>query len=228
MTLTVAVTRPQPQADGTAALLRAAGYRVTLAPLLVLERLGDGGSATGFAALAFTSRTAPMLLASRGDLHRLPVFAVGDATAEEARRAGFADVTSAGGTADDLLALVRRAATGRVLHLAGEEQRGDLVERLGTAGIAAERRAIYRMVEAAALPGAVADAVLLYSPRSARIFASLAAGTAWEGVPCVAISAAAAEAVRLRHPVRVAREPTEPAMLAALGKVAAAQPARGR
>lgn len=220
MSLTVAVTRPQPQADGTAARLRRAGYRVLLAPLLSIEPLGDGGPAAEFAALAFTSRTAPMLLAGRRDLHAMPVYAVGAATAREAERAGFREVVSADGDAAALAALIARQPRGPVLHLSGEAQRGELVGRLARAGIPAERRALYRMAEAAALPDEAADVALIYSPRTAALFRRLADGTPWRAAACAVLSPAVAEALGPWPAVRIARRSDEDAMLAALAGLA--------
>ncbi|ORE92360.1 uroporphyrinogen-III synthase [Stappia sp. 22II-S9-Z10] len=102
------MTRPEPQASGTARRLAALGYTPLVAPLLqVVPVTGDGteagegpGSANGIGTLALTSRTAALILAAHPAFHSLPVAAVGSATAAEARRAGFTRVNDAAGTVE--------------------------------------------------------------------------------------------------------------------------------
>jgi uroporphyrinogen-III synthase len=198
--------------------LVSAGYEVLKAPLLVARPLAGPGDAAGVGALAFTSRTAAMMLADQPAFHRIPVYAVGEATAAEARRAGFLHVESAAGDVETLLPVLRNAA-GPIIHFCGEDHRGDLVERLLAAGQAAERRVLYRMEPAGPLPDRPVDAVLLYSPRTAALYAE-SAPTSWRSALCVALSAAVAAAVRDR-PHIVAERPDEDALLAALARAAA-------
>src|SRR3989442_13199186 len=96
-------TRPQPDGERTAALLRAQGHAVAVAPALrtepVVARFGRGP----FAALIMTSANAARAAQAhaRGDeLRALPVVTVGRSSAETARAAGFADVLSADGDMD--------------------------------------------------------------------------------------------------------------------------------
>ncbi|MDM8352398.1 uroporphyrinogen-III synthase, partial [Brevundimonas diminuta] len=90
------VTRAEPGAARTADRLTALGFTPITAPLLTLEPLPGALDAVpapaAVAALALTSPNgveafAPLISRFR----RHPVFAVGDATAEAARAAGFAD-----------------------------------------------------------------------------------------------------------------------------------------
>lgn len=218
MRFTVAVTRPEPQARETASRLRARGYDVVLAPLLAVRPLDGWGSAEGIGALALTSRTAARLLADHPQFHGLPTFCVGTATAREAREAGARDVIDAAGDAADLAALLTREGRAPVVHISGAEQRGDLVAALEAAGVAAERRVVYRMTPATALPdvaGAL-DATLLYSPRTAAIYRALARRAPWSEAACVALSPAVAAEAPAGVPVAVAATPDEPALLVAL------------
>jgi len=210
----VAVTRPEPQASDTATRLAALGYGVLKAPLLVPAARGGPGTARGVGALAITSRTAAMMLAAHPDFHAIPVYAVGEATAAEARRAGFTRVTSAAGDVESLLPLLADAPE-PVIHPCGEDHRGDLVERLRAAGKTAERRVLYAMAPAARLPETPVDAVLLYSPRTATLYAQRMP-EAWRSAVSVALSpAVAAPVAALPHVV--AARPDEDALLAALG-----------
>jgi len=123
-------------------------------------------------------RASAALLAS---LRALPVITVGDRTAEAARQAGFADVTSAGGDKDDLVALLVRRGGGPLLYLAGEARAGELSEDLASHDIAVSTQIVYRMRAAETLSAAAADAlrdgrldaVLHYSRRSAEILVTL-------------------------------------------------------
>ncbi|WP_334175630.1 uroporphyrinogen-III synthase [Pseudoxanthobacter sp.] len=190
----VLVTRPQPQAAETGRRLAALGYSVLLTPVLVTEADPTAEIDTrDAAAVAFTSRSAVRALEAclqrSGPPHgllNLPAFAVGDATAQAARQAGFARVESAGGTAGDLARLILArlpASAGAVLHLAGAERAGDLAGLLQAGGLAARTAVLYRTRAIGALPPPVAaalmagevDAVLLYSPRSAAAFAAILA-----------------------------------------------------
>jgi uroporphyrinogen-III synthase len=117
-------------------------------------------------------------------LRPLPVFAVGDRTAEAARAAGFTDVASANGALADLARLVAERCAGArapLLYAAGEDRAGDLSSPLGAHGIAVRTVAVYRAVAETTLPSRVAellrrgefDGVLHYSRRSLAIFLRL-------------------------------------------------------
>ena len=174
------VTRPQADSERTAAALRARGHAVLVAPLLRVEPVKADLSGT-WGGVIVTSANAPGALAAapaRAALLKLPVFAVGRRSADAARQAGFADVTSAGGDVRDLVQLIaeRHAdAAAPLLYLAGEDRAADLVAELVVHGIAAEMRIVYRAVPApfppeltAALQAGDVDAVLHLSKRSAE------------------------------------------------------------
>ena len=93
----VLVTRPEPGAAETAARVAALGWEPVLAPALVLRpRAIVIGRAQ---ALLLTSRTAARALPP--PIPGLPVLAVGEATAEEARARGWR-AEAAAGTAREL------------------------------------------------------------------------------------------------------------------------------
>ena len=104
------VTRPERDAQRTAAALSARGHQVRIAPLLRIEAIpgADIGSAP-WQAVLMTSANAARAIALHpklGELRALPVLAVGRRTAEAARAAGFADVISADTGAGDLARLI--------------------------------------------------------------------------------------------------------------------------
>ena len=181
------VTRPEDDAVRTAAALRAGGHSVLVAPLLRIEALSAELRGPWAAALITSANAARAVSVHRrgGDILRLPVFAVGDRSAEAARAAGFTDVISADGAVADLARLVAgRCAPGGapLIYLAGEDRAGDLAGDLAAHGIDVRVVAVYRARPAEVLPGDAAralaageiDAVLHYSRRSAATLLRLA------------------------------------------------------
>lgn len=178
----VVVTRPQVDAERTATALRARGHDVLVAPLMRVEPMTVNLSGK-WSAVVVTSANAPAAIAecsNRNALIKLPVFAVGQRSAEAARQAGFTNVTSANG---DVRALVRilvtqcSNTTAPLLYLAGEDRAADLIGDLSARGVAAEMRVVYRTTSVpfppqliAALKADEVDAVLHFSPRSADIY----------------------------------------------------------
>jgi uroporphyrinogen-III synthase len=185
MALRLLVTRPEPDAIRTADALRAKGHEVLVAPMLTFEPIRDVALGAGpWAALLLTSANAVRALAQHSEftsLMYLPLLAVGDRTAEAARKAGFTEVTSAAGDASDLAhAASEQFAQAQValLHAAAEDRAGDVEDVLALKGIPVRTIVVYRMRKAAAFPSDVAaalksgklDGVLHYSRRSAEAY----------------------------------------------------------
>lgn len=179
------ITRAEPGAAATAARIGAIGLRALMAPLLEVQPLETPLDLDGVGALAFTSTNGVWAFAARSDWRRVPVFAVGDATAKAARAAGFDDVRSADG---EMLALIDLIGKGRpegvVLHPCGRHLAGDLTGGLKRQGFVARDVALYDTPAIAALPAEATlaleeralFAVLIHSPRAAEILASLVDG----------------------------------------------------
>ncbi len=126
------VIRPEPGCSATVDVARALGLAVTGAPLFVVRpcawSLPQGRFDAVLAGSANAFRHGGARLA---ELRALPVLAVGTATAEAARAAGFAVAMVGSGGLQDLLD--RRVVGGeRLLRLAGRD-RVDLVPPPGTA-----------------------------------------------------------------------------------------------
>jgi uroporphyrinogen-III synthase len=170
--------------------LAARGHQVLLAPLLeprfqegpLLEEVGQ--TFHNVAGILATSANGVRALSRRTARRDLSIFAVGPQTAGEARRAGFTDVRSADGDAKALAEATRRwaPAGASLLHVCAEDAPTSLQDRLGQAGFSVQRCALYRIEPAthlppeirAALQNLALDAVMFFSPRTARIFAQLA------------------------------------------------------
>ncbi len=190
----IAVLRPEPGNCLTAAAIEARGRIAIRMPLFEVHpepwTLED---AEEFDALMLTSANAirhggPGLAA----LNRLPVYAVGEPTAEAARRAGFEVVCVGTDDAEALVAMAGAAGIRRALHLAGRER------TLEAGGIVARVVTVYASEpieprDATRLTGSVA---LVQSARAGARLAEIvdAAGLARGGIALVAVSARAAEA----------------------------------
>ncbi len=227
------LTRPELDAQRTAAVLRAQGHDVIIAPLLRIAPLADAQIDAGpWAAILITSANAASAVvahARAAELRALPVFAVGGRSANAMAAAGFADVTSAEGNASDLARLVaaRMQPAAPLLYLAGEDRSGDLAGDLRARGFAVEIAIIYRAVAASNLPPEAAEAlaggidgVLHFSSRSAEVFvdAARAAGVLERALQAVhfCLSAPIAEPLSragAAH-IRVAEHPNEAVLLA--------------
>lgn len=190
-----------------------------MAPLLAIERIAQPApDLTGVAALAFTSRNGVEAFAALSDDLSRPVFAVGDATAEAARAAGFASVRSAAGALADLARLLEEAEPGPILAPGALEPSGDLPALLA-GRVRVRALPVYRAVETGAAAPAAFDVVLVHSPRAGRAAAALAP---FAGQVAVAISDAAAAPLTgaAGLEIRVAARPDEAALFEALGKPA--------
>ena len=218
------ITRAQPGAARTAARLTALGVTPVVAPLLAIRPLPDAlAHAPDFvtvAALAFTSPNGVEAFAALTPaLRDRPVFAVGDATADAARDAGFHDARSAAGDIHALARLINASPIqGLILAPGAREPAGDLPALLP--GRVIQRLPVYAAEETNAAAPADFDAVLLHSPRAARAFASIATPEIAANRLAVCISAAAAAPLTgfSFAEIRTADTPDENSVLTALGK----------
>lgn len=184
---TVLITRPAEDATSLADRLAAFGVDSLIAPMMEIAPLpGPALDTDGLAGFLVTSANGARALAARTDRRDLAAHAVGAASAETLRGLGFARVTAAGGDVDSLTAHVAeicRPGDGPLLHAAGSVTAGDLKGALAARGYAVRVEKLYEARAVATLPQAARDAltagtldgVMLYSPRTARIFADLVA-----------------------------------------------------
>ena len=194
MSRRIAVLRPEPGNRVTASAIEACGYSAIRMPLFEVRALAwDAPEADAFDALILTSANAirhggPAL----STLLRLPVYAVGPATAEAARQAGFDVVCVGTEGAEALVAAAKATGIRCALHLAGRERTlkpGGIVARVITI-YASEPEAPQDLAQ---LTGSVA---LVQSARAGARLGHLVdtAGIARGSVVVVAVSARAAEA----------------------------------
>ena len=236
MTRRVLVTRPEPGATSTANALRDAGFDPVIASLTeILPLPVDGGTDIGKVdAVAVTSANAirhtPMRLLSR--LAYLPLFAVGDATAEAATAAGFRNVVAGPGDAVGLAGLVRDGMPvgSTILYLCGKVRRPDFERVVESAGLKIavletydtqnrNSKAVFSRILAANSPF---FAVLLHSSEASKTLSGIMSqpdvARLLANALVVAISDRAAAPVRDVFAGRlcIAQEPTEAAMMSVL------------
>jgi len=228
----VLITRPEPGAGETAARVAALGFSPIIAPVVTIRALP--------ARLPPADNLQAILVASGNALggippshRRLPMFAVGAATAARAHAAGFAIVSSADGDADALIRLVTRAcdaAGAPLLLLAGRDQGVALAGALRAHGFHVIRRVTYTAAPVPHLPATARDALragtlaaaLFFSADTARHFVRLLGRArlheAVRTVDALAIGGPAAVALQALpwRRIRVAARPNQDAMLALL------------
>jgi len=232
----VLVTRPKDDAAGTAATLKARGHDVLIAPLLEIQfRAGAELSLDGIQAVLITSANGIRALARRTNRRDVEILAVGDRSAQTARQMGFANVRHADGDAQalaDLAIAALKTEGGALFHAAGAETRGNLSDTLSARGFTVRSEMLYDAVPArvfpptvqAALSQGALDAVLLFSPRTARIFAEIVAreglSETCRTLSALCISQAAADELKSLNfrEMRAAPHPDQSALLSLLEK----------
>ena len=209
------ILRPELGASASVERARQMGLEAVAVPLFEVEPVGwHPPDARSFDAVLLTSANAARCGgAGLQGLRGLPVHAVGQATAEAAREAGFgiATVGTAGATT-----LLRSIAPGqRLLHLTGDHR-----SEVDDAGHEIMRIVVYRsraLERAVGLEQAQRAVVALHSPRAGARFAELAdaIGLDRSTIKLVAISEAAAEAAGDGwEAVAVADKPDDSSLLA--------------
>jgi uroporphyrinogen-III synthase len=237
----VVVTRPLASGRRTAERLAAMGHEPVLFPLTEARHLPEAaGRALTLAhwAMAATSAEAVRALMKLGsELSRYSgeqFFAVGDATAEAARQAGFRSVHVGPGTGDALADVIAGHSFGGngsppLLYLAGKPRSPALEDGLRRHGIPFIAAVCYEMIPADAGDAGLvldppADAVLLYSRKNAELFFEL--GGVRQNAPlfaqmaicCMSQNVAEAVPSPFRRNIRIAEAPNETGLLALLGR----------
>ena len=226
------ITRPHEDAVAIAEILRARGHVPIMAPLMEVQvREGPPIALESVQAALATSANGVRALARRTPRRDVPVCCVGPQTAEAARSAGFKNVLSAEGDSNTLVEFVGKRADpgkGPLVHAAGSETAGRVRQALQAKGFTVETIVLYDAVPVAKLPeNALATlqdgtlgGVLLFSPRSAKTFATLVTEakvpSACEKLDAYCISAATAAALTplIFARVAVAGVPNQDAILA--------------
>lgn len=226
----VIVTRPLDSGRRTAEKLRQLGHEPVLLPLTqprhhrkaVAEALAKRPAAIAFTSAEAIRAVSPADIEAHG---KTPVFTVGEASAEAARKAGFLSVTAGPGTGELLAQQLAEKRIGALLYLAGSPRSPAFEEGLATAGLGFQTVTAYDMQETewslAELDSLCPrpDAVLFYSRQAARLFLNHKAVSQRLGhlsgihAPCLSAQVADAIPAESGLDVAVAANPTEDDLL---------------
>jgi uroporphyrinogen-III synthase len=189
------VTRPEEDGRPLAERLEAMGHEVILAPLLSIRpRHPLAVPERPYQAVLITSANGARAVAEAEGMARLKkarAFAIGPASSMAAYDAGFLSVFEAEGDVAALARSVRELLipeAGPLLYVSGAVTAGDLEGSLEAAGFDVDRVIAYDAMPAGTLPHdssaalreARADGVLLFSPRTAAIWAELVSAAGLE------------------------------------------------
>lgn len=231
----IAITRPAEDAAPLKAKLEALGHEAIVTPLLtIVPRDRVVIPEQPWQAIVATSANGIRSLDNAAHLKSIRMLTVGPQSLKAAQSAGFARAEAHGGDVKGLAAFIRETLKpddGPILYLSGAATAGDLEALLTEAGFSCTRIILYDAVAAPslgetgqALHGGQIDAVLLYSPRTARLWRSLIEA---EGLMeaaqrpdyfCLSRNVAAVLPQDWR--LHIALTPDEPAMLALLEQTA--------
>lgn len=186
----VLVLRPEPGASATVERALKLALPAVAIPLFRIEPLAwQAPDAAAFDGLLLTSANAVRCSGEKlGAFRGLPVYAVGEATADAAREAGFSIAAVGDAGAERLLKSIEPEL--KLLHLCGEDRKAASAhaQRITAAPV---YRA--RAIEAPDLRAADGAVALIHSPRAGRRFAELVRERG--SISIAAISPAAADAV---------------------------------
>ncbi len=229
----VLLTRAADDAARTRATLERLGHRVLVSPVIAIEATGAAWPAGVVDAVLATSGQAFVAI-SEGwgptpEARRLvSLWLVGQRTADAARDRGFGGEAHVASNAVSLaFDMGKRRTSGRVVYLAGRDRKPDIETALSVTDQTVEVVETYQaspvaqLGEQAAdgLAGGTLDAVLHFSRRSATLFVELLRTNALTGASTVHVCMSddvAEPFADIGWPVRVAVEPTETSLLAAL------------
>lgn len=226
----IAVTRPDEDSGPLQAKLEAMGHEPVAAPLLTIApRDGAVIPDRHWQAVAVTSANGIRALPEGALAKTVRMLTVGPQSLKAALAAGYR-AEAHGGDVHGLARFIRDNLCyedGPILYLSGQETAGDLEGQLNAAGFECVRVVLYDAVPASTLGAAAAalsqghlDGVLLYSPRSAKIWRGLVEEAGFtkesERIQHFCLSPNVAAVLPENWPRRVASSPDETAMLALL------------
>ena len=222
------ITRPEVDALPLKAKLEGLGHTAHLAPLLkIVPRPDVYIPPLAYQLACATSANALKSVHLGDEIKKIPLLAVGPQSLSVARQVGFKNCQAHGGDVQGLVAHIAEnfdPKNGPILYLSGAETSSNLRALLKASGFAVERVIIYDAVIQTppefdrAL--AKANGVLLYSPRSARIWCDLMVSSKLEKQAAAptyyCLSDNVAKILPKPWQKRVAKTPDEAAMLALL------------
>ncbi|MEP4196239.1 MAG: uroporphyrinogen-III synthase [Aliishimia sp.] len=184
---------------------------VIISPLLKIVPVISDHDLNDYAGVIFTSSNG-VLFGGPSGAH--PAFCVGRETTRATRQAGW-EAYHLGDTAEDIIAtLIQQNPQYPLLHIGGRHKRNRVADRLTQAGLETHEAVVYDQVEQTFSPEAMAlldlavDVIVpLFSPRTAKIFASQYKGCA--RLHFIAMSEAVSEEINAMQSISksIARSP---------------------
>jgi uroporphyrinogen-III synthase len=233
----VLITRPAAMAEALSVILQKCGYETVCEPLLSIAPTHTPQPQTDkIDAIAITSSNALLALKERQcgitGLLDVPCFCVGPRTAESARTFGFRNVQNSTTDAVELAAYINVTIKpdATIIHIAGRDVTAALREGLEKNVHCLIEWPVYEAIPAktisagtrALLASRKLDAVVIFSPKTARVLHDLIDGTALEAcctaLTAICLSEAVADGLRSLKWRRliVASQPSEDAVIACL------------
>lgn len=235
----VVVTRPEPDASSLAERLKRLGHVPIVCPVMTIRfDTSVEPAADAYQAILITSANGLRALEQTRNATQLkstPVVAVGATSAKLATSLGYGHVLEAGGNVKSLAELAADQfdpGKGPLLYVTGTSRAGDLKADLERLGFTVERLELYTAHPLDRLPGEIASelqaadaaVILLYSARTAQIWAKLLQQAGLTRIATsllhICLSQAVADQLRssLQGPlaIEVVNTPGDDAMLAAL------------
>lgn len=228
------LTRPHEDSERLARLSQIQGYDPIIEPLLTPIYLEDKIVVPGhLQSVLITSKQA---LKSLTRLPEFPVFqkieliCAGEKTAELAQEVGIQKVFVAGEAVDQMMTWIkdnRTLARGPFLYLHGDVVTKDIRTHLEESGYQVLTQKIYEMVEAQTFSSQTLDliqrkifhGITFFSPRTARIFVSMAhkfkLETCFSKTYAFCLSSAVAQEIEVFswQGIEIAKSPTEAALM---------------
>ncbi|CAI3947244.1 uroporphyrinogen-III synthase [Commensalibacter communis] len=184
------ITRPEPGLSETALKVTQLGWQPLLMPVMTIVSLPfEYSDMDGLQAIIFTSRqaiipTIQQFIKQHIAFQHIPVFTVGDITAQDAKQAGFVHVISAGKDAVALAELITRQLSpdkGNLFFPSALGQGQLLVELVEQSGFNIIQRAAYKTESILKLPdefiaqlrAEAINSILFFSSETARFFVEL-------------------------------------------------------
>ena len=224
----IILTRPIEDAKPLAEKLLQRGHTPLIIPLLkIVSRQGVSIPKKLYQAICLTSANAIRVMEDISTVRDIPLYAVGQQSERMAIDKGFAQVSAQGGDVSGLhkfLVSQLNPQDGPLLYLSGAETSGDLQGRLQSSGFDVDRIITYD-AEGSVLKSfydeiAQADAVLIYSPRSAKLWVSeietMGLKDQISHIKHICLSANVAANLPQSWPRAIAKFPTETSLLALL------------
>jgi uroporphyrinogen-III synthase len=224
----IILTRPVEDAAPLAEKLRGLGHEPIITPLLKIEARPDVSIPTKpYQAICLTSANAIRVLSNINAIQNIPIYAVGQQSENMAKDRGFSRVSAHGG---DVIGLHKFLTghldpiKGPLLYLSGAETSGDMQGLLQHSGFEVDRIITYDAVKSSLVDFKTqiesAEAVLLYSPRTAKLWASeiesLKLTASALRIKHICLSANVAANLPQSWPRAIAAAPTEQDLLALL------------